>query len=323
MVVIWLDTNTGRVTITPNGSASSPWCVAGSFQGWDNASTPLFDDGTTGDLFGGDGIFSADVVIPTAGRNEWKAVKCGDWSQAFPSDNAWVVTTTDGQTVKFTFDINDHGNDAGLPYLPKKNIVNVWYDSLPQNWTAVGTFNGWNNTDPTSALNNLGYGMWLLNLPFANPGSYEGKLTQTGSWDNQFGADGRNKNAPTIQFQVGAAGDVVQFVLNSLTGRVAVVAPPKTGHGHDNNVEYYGLGHNSQDSLYRVPFGAVTTGTPVILRFRTYHNDVTRVRVRFWNTSASREFLKDMSIAASDVSCYDPAQPRETCDFWQLTYTPD
>ena len=35
-------------TITP--LASSTWCVAGGFQGWDNASMPLYDDGTHGDL---------------------------------------------------------------------------------------------------------------------------------------------------------------------------------------------------------------------------------------------------------------------------------
>ncbi len=322
VVVIWLDTNTGRLTITPNSSTAGNWCVAGSFQGWDNASTRLYDDGTNGDLFGGDGIFSLDYVIPTAGRNEWKAVKCGDWSVAYPSDNAWVVTAADGRTVKFTFDTNDHSADAGLKLLPTSNIANAWWDAFPQGWTAVGTFNGWNNTDPKTALTDLGHGMWLLNLPIDTPGSYEGKLTETGSWDNQFGADGRNKNATTVKFQVYTAGDVVQFVLNSITGRMAVFAPPQSGHGQDNNVEYYGLGHNSQDTLYRVPFGAVTPDTPVILRFRTYHNDVTRVRVRIYDTSVKREFFKEMSIAASDVSCYDPDQPKETCDFWQLTYTP-
>ena len=36
------------------------------------------------------------------------------------------------------------------------------------------------------------------------------------------------------------------------------------GHNPDNNVEYDGLGHNSHDTLYRVPFGAVTAGTEVI-----------------------------------------------------------
>ncbi len=321
VVAFLLDTNSGRLTITPHGTGSGNWCVAGGFQGWDNASTVLYDDGSHGDLIGGDGVFSLDFTVPTAGRNEWKAVKCGDWGVAYPSDNAWVVTSQDQQTVKFTFDTNDHSANVGLPYQPVKNIVNAW-DSLPQSWTAAGSFNGWNNADPVTSLSNLGYQTWLLNLPFDMPGSYEGKITQTGTWDNQFGADGRNKNAPGIAFQIFNTGDTAQFVLNSLTGRIAVLAPPQGGHGQDNNVEYNGLGHNSQDTLYRVPFGAITPGTLVTLRFRTYHNDVSQVRVRIWDSVALKESLKEMTIAASDVSCYDASQIEESCDFWQLSYTP-
>lgn len=321
-VIFWLDAYTGRVAVVSNWAGTASWCVAGSFQGWDNASTPLVDDGSAGDLIGGDGIYSRDVSIATPGRHEFKAVQCGDWSVAYPPNNSWLITNTPDQTVKITFDTNDHSGDVGLPYLPKQNIVNAWYDDLPASFTAVGDFQGWNNADPATTLSNLGYGLSLLNYPVANPGMYNGKFTGTGSWDNQFDAAGRNKDSQLISFQVFAAGDVAQFVLDTTRGRSAILTPAKTGHGNDNNVEYYGLGHDSQDDLYRVPFGAVTPGTQVILRFRTYHNDVTRVRVRLWDTSLLRETLKDMTIAASDVSCYDPAQPAERCDFWQLAITP-
>jgi glycosidase len=71
-----------------------------------------------------------------------------------------------------------------------------------------------------------------------------------------------------------------------------------------------------------VPFGAVTPGEEVILRFRTYHNDVTSVRARVWDDVAQGQFFLDMDRVAADVSCYDDAQPTETCDFWQASLTP-
>ncbi len=322
VVIFILDTNTGRLTITPNGANPSNWCVAGSFQGWDNSSTPLYDDGTHGDLLGGDNIYSLDYTIPNTGRYEFKAVKCGDWGTTFPPNNAWFFTNSPNQTVKLTLDTNDHKLDQSWPLYPSINIVNVWNDALPDSFTAVGDFQGWNNADPTTQLINLGYGLQVVNYTISNPGLYQGKVVSTGSWDNQFDLFGRNKDSQTIFFNVYKAGDVAQFLLDTHQGRLAVLTPPMSGHGQDNIVETKGLGHDSQDALYRLPFGAVTPGSEVILRFRAYHNDLTRVRVRFWDTAKNSEFFKDMQIAASNVWCYDTEQANESCDFWQLKITP-
>ena len=65
---------------------------------------------------------------------------------------------------------------------------------------------------------------------------------------------------------------------------------PTPGAEHDDNIWWDGLGHNSQDGLYRVPFGAINPGDELTLRFRSYHNDLTRVRVRFWDTATGSEF---------------------------------
>ena len=90
---------------------------------------------------------------------------------------------------------------------------------------------------------------------------------------------------------------------------------------HDNNIEYNGLGHNSQDPIYRQPAGAVIPGTPVKLRFRTYHDDVTSVRVRFYDTATSSEFFQDMTVTTADTSCYQPGLGAG-CDYWETTVTP-
>lgn len=322
LVIFLLNAYTGRLSVTLNGVGATGWCVAGSFQGWDNSSTPLYDDGTHGDLVGGDGVHSLDYMIATAGRQEFKAVKCGDWGTAYPPNNAWFFTSADNQTVKLTLDVNDHKFDQSWPLFPSINIVNVWNDTLPASFTAVGDFQGWNNSDPASQLANLGYGLQMVNYPVANAGLYQGKVVSTGNWDNQFDLYGRNKDSQTLNFNIYQAGDMAQILLDTQQGRLAVVAPPQAGHGQDNIVEAQGLNHNSQDTLYRLPFGAVTPGSEITLRMRAYHNDLTRVRVRFYDTATSREFFKDMSIAASNVSCYDLDLANETCDFWQVKITP-
>ena len=214
LVIFMLDARTGRVAFKVNGSTTATWCIAGAFNGWNNSSTPLFDDGTHGDLLGGDGVFSVDFTIPTAGRNEWKAVKCGDWGVTFPAQNSWVVTTTTNQVVKFTLDTNNHAADAGLKLLPAQNIVNAWGDTLPTSFTAVGDFQGWNNSNPATLMVNAGMGYQTLQYAFASPGKYIGKITTTGAWD-AFGADGRSADAANVNINVAYAGDVVQFFLDS------------------------------------------------------------------------------------------------------------
>ena len=74
--------------------------------------------------------------------------------------------------------------------------------------------------------------------------------------------------------------------------------------GHDDNVEWDGLRHDSRDLLYRTPGGAVPAGTPVKLRLRTFHGDVTAVAARVFDLNANAQQILPMRLAAEDVSCY-------------------
>jgi glycosidase/fibronectin type 3 domain-containing protein len=307
-VVFLLDTKSGRVTVTPNGNGAGNWCLAGGINGWDNASDPLNDDGLNGDLIGGDGLFAIDYAVANAGRDEWKIVECGNWGVAYPSDNAWVLTGVVSQTVKFTFDTNDHSGDVGLPLLPVTNIVNAW-DDVPANFTAVGDWQGWDPGNPASAMTNLGDNYFLLNYAIPSAGSYQVKMTETGGWDNQVGSDGRNKNAPTAAFDVFADNDIVQFWLDGNQGRIAVIAPPEGGAGHDDNIWWDYLGHNSRDGLYRTPGGPVTNGTPVTVRMRAANNDLTGAKVRVWNDRLDVQQILDMTRVANDG----------TYEWWEAT----
>ena len=80
----------------------------------------------------------------------------------------------------------------------------------------------------------------------------------------------------------------------------------QAGHGHDNNVEWAGLRHDSRDTLYRTPGGAVPAGTSVTLRFRTFHGDVTGVKIRWYSVNLGGQQIVPMTLAASGVRATSP-----------------
>ncbi|MGC9394137.1 MAG: alpha-amylase family glycosyl hydrolase [Anaerolineae bacterium] len=80
----------------------------------------------------------------------------------------------------------------------------------------------------------------------------------------------------------------------------------------DNSVWWDGLEHDSRSDLYRQPFGAVPTETPITLRFRTYANDVTGVRVRLWDTTMGQQTIAAMTkVATTPGASFD-------YDIWEL-----
>ncbi|MDY0125139.1 MAG: alpha amylase N-terminal ig-like domain-containing protein, partial [Anaerolineaceae bacterium] len=305
-VVFLLDSFSGRMLIEPVSSGIGPWCVAGGFNGWAEGGNPLFDDGTNGDLLGGDGIFSADITIATEGRYEFKVTNC-TWGLSYPSANSWLNTTEDSQVVKVTFDTNDHSADAGLQMVPAVNIVHAWDSS--SDFTAVGSFQGWNNANPATAMTSFDRGLYGIIVQVELAGTYDYKAVVTGSWDS-IGLDNRSINATTIPFTTTTDGDYVIALLDYRSGRTGVFPappPPPTEASHDNNIWWNYLGHDSRDSIYRTPGGPVTTGTEVILRLRAAQGDLTEAKLRLYNDRTNVQSILPMTIAYSDG----------TYDWWQ------
>lgn len=305
-VVFLLDSFSGRLLIEPASSGTGPWCVASSLDTW-ATHNPLYDDGTNGDLLGGDGVFTTDIIIPTAGRYEFKVTN-GTWTESYPADNSWLNTTEDNQVVKVTFDTNDHSADAGLAMVPTTNIIHAWDSS--NSFTVVGDFQGWDDADPNTALGMEGRGLYALNYPVATAGAQNFKIVSTGTWD-AIGLDNRSVNATNIPFMTYTDEDVVWFYLDYRTGRVGAFPPPDSGPtepGHDNEVWWEFLGHNSRDTLYRTPGGPVTTGTEVILRLRAAQGDLTEAKLRLYNDRTDVQSILPMSIAHSDG----------TYDWWEV-----
>jgi len=106
-------------------------------------------------------------------------------------------------------------------------------------------------------------------------GAYEGKVALNESWDVNYGAGGV-QGGDNILFTVPASGATVTFAFDSATNTPTIEVVPLVP---TDDVQWDGLRHDSRDPLYRTPGGAVPTGTPVTVRFRTFHGDVTGVQL--------------------------------------------
>src|SRR6185503_2208652 len=221
--------------------------------------------------------------------------------------------TGDGSPVKFYYDHKSHWITDN-----KNSVIAVAPGSFQ---SELGCSGDWDPTCLRSWLQDPdGDGIYSFETAVLPAGNYEAKVALNESWDVNYGAGGV-QNGDNIPFSVPGSGYVVTFSYNATT-HVLSINVVSTGPGTDNNVEWDGLRHDSRDLLYRTPGGAVPSGTPVILRFRTFHNDVTSVKLRVFEhdiNDTSQQKILPMAPAATDVSCYQTSLEAETCDYWSLT----
>ena len=293
-------------SVTIAGDLQSELGCAGDWQP-DCAATHLAYDAT-------DDVWQGTWTLP-AGNYQYKAALNNSWDENYGlhaqlNGGNIPVNVPASTPVKFYYDHKSHW------VTDNKSAVIATVPGSFQ--AALGCSGDWQPDCLRSWLQDVdGDGIYTFETTSIPHGSYEAKVTINESWDENYGQGGAPGGA-NIPFTVPNDGALVRFSYNATSHVLTILA----GHSHDNNVEYAGLGHNSQDLVYRQPFGAVNPSTPITLRFRTFHDDVTGVRARFYDTAASREFFQDMQLVAAGISCYDPALSGSTCDFYQTTVTP-
>src|SRR5690349_11418070 len=228
----------------------------------------------------GDDVWQG-TFSPPAGSYEYKAALNNSWDENYglhaSAGGANIPVTADGNPVKFYYDhkthwITDNRNSiiavAPGDFQSELGCAGDWDPACLRSWLQ----------DPD------GDGIYTFETTALPAGNYEGKVALNETWDVNYGQGGVPGGA-NIPFNVPANNAKVTFRYDSISHVLSISA----GHSHDNNVEYDGLGHDSRDSLYRGPFGAVAPNTPVTLRFRTYHDDVTRVTIRLYDTAVGHE----------------------------------
>jgi hypothetical protein len=184
--------------------------VAGDFNGWNAAGNAMND-------LGGN-IWQVNLS-GVGGRHEFK-VTIGDWAQNWPgSGNSWFLGDGLGN-VTLTFNANDIQDGW------RGNWGRMGTSTDPGTWTAVGDWQGWNNTG--NSMTSLGGGIYQYQQALA-PGSYQYKAVVTGSWD-AIGDDFRGVNANNTSFTTTAEKYIAVFEVNALAGieRVYVIPEPST-----------------------------------------------------------------------------------------------
>lgn len=303
-----LQASPNPTSVTVAGSIQSK---AGCGSDWDPAcaTTHLTYDAN-------DDVWQGSWPLPT-GNYEYKAALNDNWTEnyglhaALNGDNI-PLSVPSAKTVKFYYDHKSHWITD--------NVNSVIATAAGSFQSELGCSGDWDPSCLRSWLQDPdGDGIYEFQTTALPAGSYQAKVAINESWDENYGQGGVPGGA-NITFVVPANNAKVVFRYNAATHQLSILA----GHGLDNNVEFDGLAHDSRDSLYRVPFGAVNPNTAVTLRFRTFHKDAAGVTIRLYDTAVGHEDKEPMAIAARGVDCYDAnlTSTGNTCDFWEFTYTP-
>jgi glycosidase len=290
-------------SVTIAGSLQSELGCSGDWQP-DCVATHLLYDGS-------DDVWQRTFSVP-AGSWEYKAPLNDSWDENYgqnaqPGGANIPLSLASTTSVKFYYDHKTHwvtdNHNSVIAVSPGSFQSEL---GCPGDWDP-GCLRSWLE-DPD------GDGIYTYETTAHAQGSYEGKVALNESWDVNYGQGGV-QNGSNIPFTVPVDGAKVVFRYDSSTHVLTIEA----GHAHDGNVEWDGLRHDSRSTLYRSPGGAVPAGTPVKIRFRTFHDDVTSVKLRLFDVNANAQRIVAMARVASDVSCYQSSLAAESCDYWQAT----
>ena len=260
----------------------------------------------------GNNVFVFPSALIPAGSYEYK-VALGGWTENYGSNfqqdgpNIALNLTSD-RSVRFYYDHKTH-------YIAD-NVRNTIY-TVPGNFNDELDCSGdWQPECLRTFMSDVDAdGVFTFVTDSIPAGNYEFKIATNESWANpNYGQGGGPDNVP---FSVSSAGSVVTFSFNTANNTPTVNVTSPTPQP-DNNVFWDGLRHDSRDTLYRTPGGAVEAGAEVLIRFRTFHNDVTGVMLRVYDLEEGGQKFLPMTLAAEDVSCYEAAWEDFTCDFWQV-----
>jgi glycosidase len=273
-----------------------------------------WDPGCEGARFSpqGNNVFLFNAAAIPAGDWEYK-VALGSWAENygenFQQDGPDIaLNLSEERPVRFYYDHKTH-------YIAD-NVRNTIY-TVPGDFNQeAGCSGDWQPECLATLMSDVdGDGTFTAEVEDLPAGSYQFKIATNESWSNpNFGQNGGPDN---ISFNVAGPGTVT-FSFNTATN-VPGVSVQSSLPAPDNNVEWDGLRHDSRDTLYRTPGGAVEAGSAVTIRLRTFHNDVTAVGLRIYDVNLGGDRVVPMAPAATDVSCYQAGLENKSCDFWAAT----
>ena len=262
----------------------------------------------------GDDFYTLTATIP-AGEYEYK-VAFGGWSENYGQDGI-----ADGVNINLVLaeetEVTFYYSDKTHLIKDSTNYTPVYTEDMRPRLagtiqTAMGEDTEWNPATSTLKLYDHKFdGIYSTVLKNVPKGSYEFKVTVGDSWDESYGDNGEN-----VSINVPDTCDVtITFDSNSKEITTKVDAPI-TGE-FDGQVNGNMLYHNSWDSLYKYPFGAVTEGTDVTVRMHAQKNDLQYARVLVRNTNTNGSNLYNMEKVSTIIV------DEKEFDVWEATFTPN
>lgn len=296
-----------------NGSGRNPVLVGSvqepiSGESWNPASTK------TVFKYLGDEFYTLTEKLP-AGEYEYK-VAFGSWDENYGADGKAggdniKLSLSEESEVTFYYSDKTHLIKDSTNYTPM-------YDEDKQPrlagtiQSAMGEDSDWNPEGSTLKLYDHNFnGVYSIDLKAVPKGSYEFKVTIGATWDESYGNNGEN-----YVLNVPKTCDVnITFDSNEKTITTKVEAPIEGEF--DGQVNGNKLHHNTWDSLYKYPFGAVEEGTDVTVRMHAQKGDLQYARVLVRNTNTNRSDLYNMEKVSTIIV------NEEEVDIWEATFTPD
>ncbi len=188
--------------------AVASYYVPGDFNGWNTSANEMMEVSP--------GVFEVTITDFNIGRSEFKITDGSNW---YPSGgNSWVITDDGTATVTFTAD------SIGDGWSPDVNRIGL--DEDPGTWTAVGSFQGWDNANPATAMTDMGGGLYMYEVIGLAPGTHYWKAVNTGSWDS-ISWDERSVNSQNTEFVIDGVNTGAELWVDALGGAVKVVYTPE------------------------------------------------------------------------------------------------
>jgi glycosidase len=220
-----------------------------------------------------DDVWQGTFTVP-AGNWEYKAPLNDNWGENYGAGGVQggpniPLNLGASTAVKFYYDHKSHWITSN-----KNSIIATVPGSFQ---SELGCSGDWDPGCLRSWLQDTdGDGTYTFQTNALPAGTYYAKAAINESWDENYGAGGA-PGGSDIPFTVATNNAPVTFSYNSSTHVLTIDTATPIG-----DIQWDGLRHNTFDSYYRSPFGAVPAGSNVTLRFRTAHMDVDGVNVRVY-----------------------------------------
>ncbi|WP_094551789.1 alpha-amylase family glycosyl hydrolase [Petroclostridium xylanilyticum] len=259
----------------------------------------------------GNGFYSFTGTLP-AGNYEYK-IALGSWAENYGAggvrDGANIGLALEAETeVTFYYNHNTHKIADSTWYTPiETSRLPRVVGNLQQ---VIGDVSNWAPDKANAIMYDDNFdGVYSVTVSIPK-GNYEYKITLGSTWEENYGLNGQRDGA-NIPLNVKYDTEIT-FFYNSETHEIYTDYNPI---GTDGLVDKSALYHNSRDSLYRSPFGAITAGTEVALRLRTKYGDLSRAKLYVTNnTTGSLKTYTMQKAGYTEDGKYD---------IWEAKFIPE